>query len=119
MASGGGLVGERVRGAMPSAWMRVTSAAMREMPLVNSPESVGYLMSAGPTVVSARSQPMSITPATTPAATSCALSASTVHDPHRVVIFISVERCGARSPSGIRQNRNQVSESDTSAHSDS
>ena len=73
-------------------------------------------MSAGTTVVSARNQPMSITPASTPTAMRCALSSATVAEPQRVVIFINVDGCGARSPSGIRQNRNHVNESDTSAH---
>jgi hypothetical protein len=39
--------------------------------------------------------------------------------PQRVVIFISVVGCGTRAPSGIRQNRRQVNESATSAHSGS
>jgi hypothetical protein len=36
--------------------------------------------------------------------------------PPRVVIFIEVDGCGADLPSGMRQNRRQVNESDTSAH---
>ena len=46
-------------------------------------------------------------------------SPSTATDPHRVVSFINVVGCGTAPSSGIRQNRRQVIESDTSRHSDS
>jgi hypothetical protein len=44
-------------------------------------------------------------------------SAAIVSGPHRVVIFSSVEGCGTRQPSGIRQNRDHDNESATSRHS--
>jgi hypothetical protein len=105
-----------VRGATPADWMRATSTAALAMPRTNRPESVGYLMSAGTTVVSARSQSMSTTPASTAAASSPAFSSSMSPGPQRVVIFINVDGCGTNSPIGIRQNRRQVNESDTSTH---
>ena len=86
------------------------------IPRTNSPESVGYLMSAGTTVVSARSQSISTMPASTAAASSRALSSSMSSAPQRVVNFINVDGCGADPPIGMRQNRSHVSESDTSAH---
>lgn len=86
------------------------------MPRTSSPESVGYLMSAGTTVVSARSQSIPTTPAATALATSAALSSAISSGPQRVVIFISVEGCGAVPPIGMRQNRAQDTESVTSAH---
>ncbi len=89
---------------------------MRVTPLVNNPESVGYLMSAGTTVVSARNHPMSTAPASTPTVIITAFSSRIVSAPIRVVSFINVVGCGARSPSGIRQNRSHDNESDTSAH---
>jgi hypothetical protein len=86
------------------------------MPRTNRPESVGYLMSAGTTVVSARNQSMSTTPASTAAASSPAFNSSINPGPQRVVIFINVDGCGTDSPIGIRQNRRQVNESATSTH---
>jgi hypothetical protein len=73
-------------------------------------------MSAGTTVVSARSHSISTTPASTAAASNRAFSSSMRSTPQRVVIFINVDGCGAASPSGMRQNRSHVSESDTSVH---
>lgn len=106
-----------VRGAIPAAWIRTTRPAALVMPRTIRPESVGYLMSAGTTVVSARNQSISITPASTALATSAALSCSTSSGPQRVVIFISVERCGAGCPIGMRAKRSHDNESVTSAQS--
>ena len=79
---------------------------MRVAPSVNRPKSVRYLLSAVSrqpsavtTVVSARNHP----------------DINRVRLPHRVVILINVDGFGARSPSGIRQNRNHANESGTSA----
>lgn len=49
-------------------------------------------------------------------ASSTSFNPSTAADPQRVVSFISVVGCGTRPSSGIRQNRRQVIESDTSRH---
>ena len=52
-------------------------------------------------------------------ANSASLSPSTAALPQRVVSFINVVGCGTDPSSGIRQNRRQVIESDTSRHNDS
>jgi hypothetical protein len=52
-------------------------------------------------------------------ASNASLSPSTATLPHRVVSFINVAGCGTCPSNGIRQNRRQVIESDTSRHSDS
>jgi hypothetical protein len=44
---------------------------------------------------------------------------STAALPQRVVSFINVVGCGTEPPSGMRQNRRHVIESDTSRHNDS
>ncbi len=46
----------------------------------------------------------------------CVIKVSIVDDPILVVIFINVDGSRARSPIGIRANRSQLIESDTSAH---
>jgi len=87
------------------------------IPRTNNPESVGYVMSAGTTVVSARNHPMSTTPISTAFAMSAELSSSISSGRQRVVIFINVDGCGADPPIGIRANRSHDNESVTSAHS--
>ena len=52
-------------------------------------------------------------------ASSASFKPVTASSPQRVVIFIKVVGCGTRVPNGIRQNRCQEIESDTSRHSDS
>jgi hypothetical protein len=52
-------------------------------------------------------------------ASSASFSPATASSPQRVVIFINVVGCGTRVPKGIRQNRYQEIESETSRHSDS
>jgi hypothetical protein len=52
-------------------------------------------------------------------ANKASLSPVTAPSPQRVVIFINVVGCGTRVPNGIRQNRCQEIESDTSRHNDS
>ena len=52
-------------------------------------------------------------------ASKASLSPMTASSPQRVVIFINVVGCGTRVPNGIRQNRCQEIESDTSRHNDS
>jgi hypothetical protein len=49
-------------------------------------------------------------------ASSASLHPSTAAVPHRVISFIGVVGCGTRPSIGIRQNRRQVIESETSAH---
>jgi hypothetical protein len=58
-----------------------------------------------------------ITLAASALTSSAAFSAVMVSGPHRAVIFPRVDGCGTRHPSGIRQNRDQDSESATSRHS--
>jgi hypothetical protein len=71
---------------------------------------------AGTTVVSARSRPVRSSFASAARASSASFRPSTAALPHRVVSFISVAGCGTLPSSGIRQNRRQVIESLTSAH---
>ena len=52
-------------------------------------------------------------------ASSASFNPATASSPQRVVIFINVVGCGTRIPNGIRQNRCQEIESDTSRHNDS
>ena len=71
------------------------------------------------TVVSTRIRLVRSSFASAALANRVSLSPSTATDPHRVVSFINVVGCGTAPSSGIRQNRRQVIESDTSRHSDS
>jgi len=74
---------------------------------------------AATTVVSTRIRLVRCSFAPAALANRVSLSPSTTADPHRVVSFINVVGCGTDPSSGIRQNRRQVIESDTSRHSDS
>jgi len=67
-------------------------------------------------VVSARSRVVRSSLACAALASNASLHPSTAAGPHRVVSFINVVGCGTRPSIGIRQNRRQVIESDTSAH---
>ena len=71
------------------------------------------------TVVSARTLSVRSSLAAAALASSASLSPATASSPQRVVIFINVVGCGTRVPNGIRQNRCQEIESDTSRHNDS
>ena len=71
------------------------------------------------TVVSARTLSVRSSLAAAALVSSASLSPVTASCPHRVVIFINVVGCGTRVPNGIRQNRCQEIESDTSRHNDS
>jgi hypothetical protein len=57
--------------------------------------------------------------ASTALASKASLSPATAALPHRVLSFINVVGCGTDPSKGIRQNRRQVIESDTSRHNDS
>jgi hypothetical protein len=57
--------------------------------------------------------------ASTALAIKASLSPATAALPHRVLSFINVVGCGTDPSKGIRQNRRQVIESDTSRHNDS
>ena len=94
---------------------RVSRATAR----VSRPESVGYLMSASTTVVSARTGSRFTTSASCALTNSVSFNWSTTSGPHRFVIFINVVGCGTRVPIGTRQNRRHAIESDTSAHNGS
>jgi hypothetical protein len=82
---------------------------------------VSYATSASTTVVSVRTLCIRTSLASAACASSASLSCCTACGPQRVrvVIFINVVGCGTGRPSGIRQNRRQVNESATSAHSGS
>jgi hypothetical protein len=67
--------------------------------------------------VSARTLSVRITLAASALASNAVFSAAIVSGPHRLVILPRVDGCGTRVPSGIRQNRDQDSESATSRHS--
>ena len=67
-------------------------------------------------MVSARSRVVRNGLACAAFASSASLHPSTAVVPHRVVSFINVVGCGTRPSIGIRQNRRQVIESETSAH---
>jgi hypothetical protein len=73
----------------------------------------------GTTVVSTRTFVVRSTLLSVALASSASFNPATAVDPQRVVSFISVVGCGTAPSSGIRQNRRQVIESDTSRHSDS
>jgi hypothetical protein len=99
--------------------MRAVSAVIRPIAFASNPESVGYRMFAGMTVVSARTLSTRSTLAAAARCNSARFSSSTTADPHRAVIFSRVEGCGTLVPNGIRPNRIQEIESPTSRHSDS
>jgi len=67
-------------------------------------------------VVSTRTRLVRSSFASAALASSASLRPSTAAVPHRVVSFISVVGCGTDPSNGIRQNRRQVIESDTSRH---
>ena len=67
-------------------------------------------------MVSARTLSVLTTLAATALANSAAFSCSITLAPQRAVSLPSVDGCGTRVPSGIRQNRDQQIESATSRH---
>ena len=74
---------------------------------------------ASTSVVSARNRSVRSTLASTALASRAWFYPSTAAVPQRVVSFTNVVACGTDPSSGIRQNRRQVIESDTSRHNDS
>jgi hypothetical protein len=72
---------------------------------------------AATTVVSTRIRLVRSSFAAAAVASSASWSPSNAADPHRVVSFISVVRCGTAPSSGMRQYRRQVIESVASRHS--
>ena len=101
----------------PALRSRRSRDAIRHVAAVNSPESVGYLMSASTTVVSARTRSTSTSPRSSAAASSSRFNASISSGPQRRVSLRIVDSSGTVASSPMRQNRRQLIESATSTHS--
>jgi len=106
----------RVRTLVPVRSIRRANLVSRDTACEQRPESVGVLMSASTNVASTRNRRERSTRRSTANANSSALSSSSSSGPSRLVSFTSVDECGTRPSSAIRQKRRQVNESATSLH---